>query len=127
MATLSIRAGSLLVAEIVHRLFALLTCLVLALSLGLGSVAHAAEPIGCVETSASATAGHADGDSDQVPADSDKDYPHHHGGCHGHHVAAPIGDGEAIAHARPASIITRSAVRSGVTHASDPALRPPQA
>ncbi|QNA82565.1 hypothetical protein G4G27_15475 [Sphingomonas sp. So64.6b] len=109
-----------------RALFSLFIGLVLALSLGLGSVAHAVEPVGsCVE--AGTTAGHVDGDSDQVPADSDKDYPHHHGGCHGHHVAAPIGDGETIAHARLASIITRADVRNGVTHASDPALRPPQA
>jgi hypothetical protein len=109
-----------------RALFSLFIGLVLALSLGLGSVAHAVEPVGsCVETGA--TAGHGEGDGDQVPADSDKDYPHHHGGCHGHHVAAPIGDGDAIAHARPASIITRADVRHGVTHVGDPALRPPQA
>ncbi len=31
---------------------------------------------------------HADGDNDQVPADSDKDSPHHHSICHGHEVGA---------------------------------------
>ena len=34
--------------------------------------------------------GHAPGDADQVPADGDKGYPHHHGGCHGDHFAAPV-------------------------------------
>ncbi len=71
-------AGKLLRAGSMHRLSALFLCLMLVLSLGFGSVAHAAEGPG-VEVSTVTSIGHADGDGDQVPADSQKGYPHHHG------------------------------------------------
>ena len=35
-------------------------------------------------------AAHAPGDGDEVPADADKGYPHHHASCHEHHVNTPI-------------------------------------
>jgi hypothetical protein len=73
-----------------HRLSAFLLGLILILSLGVGSVAHATEEIRCVEASTGMSLDHHDGDADQVPGDADKDYPHHHGGCHGHHVGVPI-------------------------------------
>lgn len=91
----------------VSRMLRFLMGLVLLASLGLGVAAHAKEQICLPGVEASAVAGHVDGDADQVPADSEKGYPHHHGGCHGHHVAAPldrpahaarpIGNGEHIA------------------------------
>jgi hypothetical protein len=113
-----------------RRLLAYVLCLLLASSLGLGAVVHAAEPITCLETSSGSAElilGHTNGDRDQVPADSEKGFPHHHGGCHGHHVGVPI---------------TADAVPNGITQTSegtsweqahgagligDPALRPPQA
>jgi hypothetical protein len=110
-----------------HRMLLLLTSLMLALSLGLGSVAHASEPIGCATTGTEVSAGHSDGDSDQVPADGDSGFPHHHGGCHGHHVAAPVADADSAGHARAASIPALAEYRGGVTSPTDPALRPPQA
>ena len=69
------------------RLLSLFACLALMLSFVSASVAHAMEPVGCIDTSQSAAAGHSEGDADQVPADGETAYPHHHGGCHGHHVA----------------------------------------
>lgn len=69
------------------RVSAFLLYLALVLSLGLGSVTHAAEYAGCSEISA-ASDSHADGDADQKP-DAEKRVPHHHGACHGHHLAVP--------------------------------------
>jgi hypothetical protein len=110
-----------------RRLLALALCLLLASTLGLGSVVHASEPVTCVETSAASSLDHADGDGDQVPADSEKGYPHHHGGCHGHHVGVPItSDPVQYSADRRASRFTWDHDRTaGAT--TDPALRPPQA
>lgn len=101
-------------------------------SLGAAPMAHALElpdisisaqvPIG-----EQVSAGHAPGDSDQVPADSDKSYPHHHGGCHSDHLAEPV--------KLPASSWMPKLPKSLAYHvasilpgsAADPALRPPQA
>src|SRR3546814_1155991 len=57
-----------------------LMCLV-SLSLMAGTVAHAAEPIVCLDSDVAAGLGHVDGDRDQVPSDDGKAAPHHHGGC----------------------------------------------
>lgn len=96
-------------------------------SLGMGSISHAMEPVVCLDSTAATEAGHTDGDGDQVPADGDKGYPHHHGGCHGHHIAAPF---EKMAAPTTASANSnRRAARVVILVASnaDPALRPPQA
>lgn len=79
-----------------HRLITLVICFMLVLSLGLGSVAHATEGATCVEASVGTSIDHSDGDSDQVPADADKAFPHHHGECHGHHIGIPIAVGSAL-------------------------------
>jgi hypothetical protein len=119
-------AGKLLRAGPMQRLSALFLCLMLALSLGFGSVAHAAEGPG-VEVSTATSIGHADGDGDQVPADSQKGYPHHHGGCHGHDIGVPM---------TPNAVTTVAGLRATLSAwdkgpvplaPSDPALRPPQA
>lgn len=110
-----------------HRLSALFLSLILALSLGFGSVAHAAEGGGGVEISAATSIDHVNGDGDQVPADSEKGYPHHHGGCHGHDTGVPMtSDALAIVAGLRATL---SAWDNGpaALAPSDPALRPPQA
>lgn len=110
-----------------RRLIILALSMLLASSLGLGSVAHAAEPITCVDASAPSATGHVDGDSDQVPADAEKGYPHHHGGCHGHHVGVPITT-DAVPHGFvqiAGRVSWEQAHGSGLL--GDPALRPPQA
>jgi hypothetical protein len=56
--------------------------------LATGAVAHAAELAGDGEVAAAAQWPHAEGDHDQVPADSDRNVPHHHSICHGHDLAA---------------------------------------
>lgn len=110
-----------------HRLSALLMCLMLVLSLGLGSVAHATEGVTCVDATASSSLDHSVGDGDQVPADADKAYPHHHGNCHGHHVGVPIGADPvaSIGGLRVTPLAWNNEPRAPVP--SDPALRPPQA
>ncbi len=98
--------------------------LMLVVMLWTGVSAQAAEAYGCVEVSGEA-AGHFDGDRDQIPSDSDKGTPNHHGGCHGHHVAVSIDD------VSPAVLTvtarSRGLARERVTIGSDPAigLRPP--
>ncbi len=112
-----------------HRLIALFACVAVLLSFAGGSIAHAMEPPACVELTnvAAFDGGHAEGDGDQVPADGEKGYPHHHGGCHGHHLATPLGDAAALdllAHTSGAPV---HADARYVTSGGDPALRPPQA
>lgn len=73
-----------------HGLFRLIAIFCLFAALANGAVAHADELAGHREVTGVAQAQHFEGDADQVPADSDKDYPHHHGVCHGHELAAPL-------------------------------------
>ncbi|MBB3983218.1 hypothetical protein GGR44_002905 [Sphingobium fontiphilum] len=110
-----------------HRLTILFACLAVFLTLGVGSVSHAMEPIVCIDANSAAEIGHTEGDGDQVPADGDKGYPHHHGSCHGHHVAAPLAEAESFGQALAGSIMRPSRAIVLATAAADPALRPPQA
>jgi hypothetical protein len=110
-----------------HRLTILFACLAIFLTLGVGSVAHAMEPIICIDTNAGADIGHVDGDGDQIPADEGKGYPHHHGGCHGHHVATPMAKIDANDGRARKVIVQRSPVVALAATAVDAALRPPQA
>lgn len=106
--------------------------MMLVLSLGGTATAHALErpdaSISAFETSGEQIAeGHAPGDADEVPADGDKGYPHHHGGCHGDHVAAPVKVASTTA-MRDLRLAPVSAGRSMLPlSTADPALRPPQA
>jgi hypothetical protein len=110
-----------------RRLLALVLCLLLASTLGLGSVAHANEQVTCIEISGASSLDHANGDGDQVPADSEKGYPHHHGGCHGHHVAVPI-TSDLMQHSADLRVQHLSLNHDRMADATtDPALRPPQA
>lgn len=119
-------AGKLLRAGPMPRLAALFLCLMLVLSLGFGSVAHAAEGPG-VEVSTATSIGHADGDGDQVPADSQKGYPHHHGGCHGHDAGVPMAL-DPVASVTGLRVALSAWDKGPMPRApSDPALRPPQA
>lgn len=110
-----------------HRLSALFLCLLLALSLGLGSVAHAAEGVACVDGTEASALEHSDGDADQVQGDGDKAYPHHHGGCHGHHIGIPFmaDAGAPLGRLHMAPLAWSHDPMAPVP--SDPALRPPQA
>ena len=47
------------------------------------------EPIASIDAGEINFFGHSAGDADEVPADADKGYPHHHGGCHDHGIGVP--------------------------------------
>ena len=89
-----------------QRVIALFLVLLLSVSVGLGSTAHAMEPIASIDVSEASFFGHSPGDSDEVPADADKSYPHHHGACHDHGVGVPattqrIATSDPLSQARP--------------------------
>lgn len=115
-----------------RRLLNILALVMLVLSLGMTATAHATERPNVAAAAQATTAdivaeGHTPGDADQVPADGDSDYPHHHGGCHGDHVAAPVTIGSAFAlHDLPLAPVSASGSMRPLSMA-DPALRPPQA
>lgn len=114
------------------RLFGLLAYLLVSISIGMTSVAHATEPQGGATIAVSQAMlvteyGHSQGDADEVPADSDKGYPHHHVSCHGDHVAAPTScAGITLADILPDTeqLLRPTPLPSRI---GDPALRPPQA
>ena len=115
-----------------RRLLNILACLMLVCSLGATATAHALErpdaSISGSETPGEQIAeGHTPDDSDQVPADGDKGYPHHHGGCHGDHIAAPVkvASTTVMRDLRLAPVFTGQTMLPLST--ADPALRPPQA
>lgn len=71
----------------------LLIGLALFVALGAGGFAHAMEPPCNPVAEAGAVLDHSDGDTDQR-GDAGKVLAHQHGGCHGHHVAAPVAFGD---------------------------------
>lgn len=114
------------------RLLGLLAYVLVSISIGATSVAHAMEPAGGMTIAASQTKavadfGHSQGDSDEVPADSDKGYPHHHVSCHGDHIATPFKcAGPMLAGAGPDEIAPGK-LSPLLSRPADPALRPPRA
>ncbi|WP_299110096.1 hypothetical protein [uncultured Bradyrhizobium sp.] len=115
-----------------RRLLNILAYLTIVFSLGTTAMAHVLErpdvSVLSAETRVGEVAmGHSPGDADEVPSDSDKGYPHHHGGCHGDHVAAPvkISNAALTRDLRLAPPFASHSMRPLST--ADPALRPPQA
>ncbi|MBO9575311.1 MAG: hypothetical protein J7494_06225 [Sphingobium sp.] len=72
-----------------RTLLKLVAMLCLVTGLVAGSVVHAVETGSGGEVTTATQWLHADGDHDQVPADADGNYPHHHNACHGHDLGAP--------------------------------------
>lgn len=105
-------------------MLALFACLMLVMTTWSG-IAQATDPA-CSET-ADQVAVHVADDCDEVPADADKNYPHCHTGCHGHHVTAPI-PARAVDTAFPATrTYAPAAELTLAAHQADQMLRPPQA
>ena len=69
-----------------RRWLTLIGTTMLVLMIWTGTTAHAAETFACGDI-ATASAEEPGGKRDQPPADPGKSATHHHGGCHGHHVA----------------------------------------
>ena len=109
-----------------RRLLPLLACLMLVLTLWAGTGAHAVETLQPVDSVAALHGEHSAGDADEVPADSDRATPHHHGVCHGHDLSVVQ---LMQARARATAPAIRCAVPVAALHptGTDPALRPPQA
>ncbi|WP_445192618.1 hypothetical protein ACT009_01385 [Sphingomonas sp. Tas61C01] len=107
-----------------RALITLLVCMMLVVT-AWGSVAQAAAPT-CAETT-NQMAVHAAGDCDEVPADADRNYPHCHTGCHGHHVAAPVPAGSLGQASATSFAYAPAAHRSLDGHRIELTLRPPQA
>ena len=103
----------------------LILCL-LASSLLTTATLCAQEGYAAPETSCGGTA-HVEGDADQVPADSDQPFPHHHGTCHGHSLGAPVASAALL----PGLIARESPDASGTTRLArrliGPAFKPPRA
>lgn len=76
-------------AQMMSRLLSFMLLFGLFVGMMGGTIVHAAEISGAHDVSTATQWLHTDSDHDQVPADSDKDYPHHHTVCHGHDLAAP--------------------------------------
>lgn len=70
------------------RWSSLVSALLLVLMVWTGTSAHAAERIDCIPLTEQ-SAGHFEGDRDEVPSDPDQGVAHHHSGCSGHSIAAP--------------------------------------
>lgn len=109
-----------------RKLLPFLACLMVVLT-GWTGVAHATENVACLEMVQAATAMHMTGDCDEVSADADKGYPHHHPACHGYHVATPIASGIAITSVDRWAEFASHKTPVWLTHQGDAALRPPQA
>jgi hypothetical protein len=107
------------------RFLTLFVAFALSLSLGLGSSGHAMEPIGCVDAKTDVLVGHMDGDADQSTGDSGKATPHHHGGCHGHHVSTAPDYSASTFHRRTGDPVPSVSFAGLPRSTADPALRPP--
>lgn len=107
------------------RLLALFVACALLPAMGIASVAHAMEPLGCADVATALSAGHADSDAAPGADDNDTTAPHHHGGCHGHHLStAPGALTSMICFATGAEIAVRSF--TGLPeNTGGPAPRPP--
>ncbi len=107
------------------RIILILTALFTSLSLTTGSIAHALEPIGCIDNTTAASLGHSNGDGDQVPSDADKGYAHHHGGCHGHQVCDAVAEAPIAGSDLNADQQAPARVAFLPADTADPSLRPP--
>lgn len=107
-----------------RRLLPFFCLLMMALVVWSATSAQAAEAIECVEVSGSA-AGHFEGDTDQVPADSDKGTTHHHAVCHGH--CSAIADTEVAGAPLGSEAQRASPLEPQLLSGADPGqdLRPP--
>ncbi|MCM8732083.1 hypothetical protein ACFO8O_14040 [Hephaestia sp. GCM10023244] len=106
------------------RLIALLTACALVLALGLGSIAHAMEPIGCVDAATEAAVGHLEGNTDQNSGGAEAPL-HHHGGCHGHHISTTSDGSPSVPHVLTSALAPSHDAAALPGRGAGPALRPP--
>ncbi|QQV77360.1 hypothetical protein H5J25_00515 [Sphingomonas aliaeris] len=104
---------------------ALLACLLLVLTTWAG-MAHAAEA-GGVEISTAEMNAHAPGDGDEVAADADNGFPHHHASCHEHHANTPIEETTTTPILAASTLPPADLSRALSGHDTEADLRPPHA
>ena len=119
------RAAGAIRAPMLRHAWFLLLCL-LASSLVATATVHAQESFAAVDISCGGTM-HAEGDGDEVPADSDQRMPHHHGACHGHSLTAPVMSSALTAMAVACEIPNPSGTPRFANRTIGPALEPPRA
>lgn len=107
-----------------RKLVPFLACLMLVVATWTG-MAHAAEARG-IEAGEVDIAAHIAGDGDEVPADADKGYPHHHATCHEHHVNTSVLRTAAIPILASPPLPTMANSRAIGAYEPEAALRPPQ-
>lgn len=108
-----------------HRLIAMVVCLLFAFSIGMSAAANAAELVSC-SASMSACSTELDGGSDKSPAGEATGCLCLHCGCHGHQVGVSI-TSDPVAYGFSVSRFSyawKKAQKAGMR--ADPALRPPQ-
>jgi len=101
-----------------------IACLLM-LATGLTAMAHAAERPEDQVSLTELASHHSPGDADEVPADADRNYPHHHGACHGHDIAAPLIAPATAAVACEVSVMRPTAGAPLSSRPADTLLRPP--
>lgn len=106
----------------VVRFWTLFAAILVSLSLGAGSMAHALEPAICIEESGAYRTIDAPPPNETPKSDSAL---HAHSGCHGHHLATP--DFSSLSEDMLQSSSLRSAPHADVLTATDPeqSIRPP--
>lgn len=120
--------GRPLRCEVMKRVLAFLVLLTLSLSMGSAAMAHSLEPVGCVDMiQPMMSDGHAAGDGDEVPSDSGKAYPHHHGTCPGHAIGLPAADVQPLVAATIGSLAPIVAITSSIPFDPEAPQRPPRA
>lgn len=112
---------------LVRSALSILTALILLVTLAIGPTARASVPVPCGAATTSGVDAHFEGDADEVPADDDAAFPHHHGTSHDHQVGTAFEDSDMVAAVVPNAPHWARTSASQVSAGSDPALRPPRA
>lgn len=114
-------------SEFSMRWLSVMLAVLLSVSLTSGVMAHAAEPIACIDSESASALGHFEGDRDEVPSDAGKSAPHHHAPCHAHQIAEPARDNGIGLVSMIKSLLPLSRAAAGPSTPTDPAYRPPRA
>jgi hypothetical protein len=124
--TMTMQPAAAMPAAMLHRAWILLLCL-LASSLMATATLHAQESYGSAGSVSCEGTAHTEADADQVPADGDQPFPHHHATCHGHGLSTagaapaipPVAGVRELPSATDAALLAKRKV--------GPALEPPRA
>ncbi len=108
----------------VNRVLGLVLGVLLMISMGMGAAAHASETMCLPDIEASGASLDHDGDADPS-GDTGDGVLHQHGGCHGHHVAAPIDDTLSVSSVPSRNRLLGLKLTMAPLAQPDAALRPP--